>query len=312
MRRDLMSGTFEWQGNYLVNPWDRGRLVGLARLTTRGWPAYLGQHPELRDRHVAKKAPGSWHRTIDKVHAGLTRKPKLLLQDMKAHIHPVLEPGGHYPHHNLYYVVSDTWDMEVLGGLLLSRSPKRSSRRTACRCVAARCGSRPSTSSASGCPTRLPSHLTSRIACGSLPGPRHSGGYSSGRRRLRHRPGGIRACLMLVPQTRPRRQCDVLDEEGRPRWLSVGGVGRGTHLIVPPYASGCQLSTQGPWRARSTRRRGGRRKGMRPRLNCCTVPHLARDRHDRGMPSARLIGAEGVHHGQVFLTPRGLRRRRSG
>jgi hypothetical protein len=40
---------------------------------------------------------------------------------MKAHIHPVLEPGGHYPHHNLYYVVSDTWDMEVLGGILLSR-----------------------------------------------------------------------------------------------------------------------------------------------------------------------------------------------
>ena len=40
---------------------------------------------------------------------------------MKAHIHPVLEKGGHYPHHNLYYVVSDTWDMEVLGGILLSR-----------------------------------------------------------------------------------------------------------------------------------------------------------------------------------------------
>jgi len=33
----------------------------------------------------------------------------------------VLEPGGHYPHHNLYYVISDTWDMEVLGGILLSR-----------------------------------------------------------------------------------------------------------------------------------------------------------------------------------------------
>jgi hypothetical protein len=40
---------------------------------------------------------------------------------MKATIHPVLEPGGYYPHHNLYYVVSDSWDMEVLGGLLLSR-----------------------------------------------------------------------------------------------------------------------------------------------------------------------------------------------
>jgi hypothetical protein len=40
---------------------------------------------------------------------------------MKAQITPVLEPGGLYPHHNLYYVVSDSWDLEVLGGLLLSR-----------------------------------------------------------------------------------------------------------------------------------------------------------------------------------------------
>ena len=40
---------------------------------------------------------------------------------MKAFINPVLEPGGYYPHHNLYYVVSDTWEMEVLGGILLSR-----------------------------------------------------------------------------------------------------------------------------------------------------------------------------------------------
>ena len=39
---------------------------------------------------------------------------------MRATINPVLEPGGHYPHHNLYYIVSDKWDLEVLGGLLLS------------------------------------------------------------------------------------------------------------------------------------------------------------------------------------------------
>ena len=70
---------------------------------------------------MAKKDPASWHRTIDKVQASLTGKPKLLLQDMKTTIHPVLETGGHYPHHNLYYVISDTWDMEVLGGILLSR-----------------------------------------------------------------------------------------------------------------------------------------------------------------------------------------------
>ena len=84
--------------------------------------AYLSGHPILRERFVAKNgAAGSWYRTIDKVDAKLIGMPKLLLQDMKAHIHPVLEPGGHYPHHNLYYVVSDAWDMEVLGGILLSR-----------------------------------------------------------------------------------------------------------------------------------------------------------------------------------------------
>jgi len=120
MRRDLMSGTFDWQGNYLVNPWaEDGSLVALDDYPRMA--AYLAEHPSLRDRFVAKKAPNSWHRTIDKVHADLIGRPKLLLQDMKTTIHPVLEPGGFYPHHNLYYVVSETWDMEVLGGLLLSR-----------------------------------------------------------------------------------------------------------------------------------------------------------------------------------------------
>ena len=36
-------------------------------------------------------------------------------------INPVLDPGKAYPHHNLYYVISDGWSIEVLGGLLLSR-----------------------------------------------------------------------------------------------------------------------------------------------------------------------------------------------
>ncbi|WP_445161431.1 Eco57I restriction-modification methylase domain-containing protein [Mycobacterium sp. Dal123C01] len=120
MSRDLMTGTFEWHGNYLVNPWDEdGSLVALDDYPQLA--AYLSKHPALRERFVSKRDPASWYRTIDKVNAALTARPKLLLQDMKAFIHPVLEPGGCYPHHNLYYVVSDTWDLEVLGGLLLAR-----------------------------------------------------------------------------------------------------------------------------------------------------------------------------------------------
>jgi hypothetical protein len=32
----------------------------------------------------------------------------------------VLDTGETYPHHNLYFIQSDVWDLEVLGGLLIS------------------------------------------------------------------------------------------------------------------------------------------------------------------------------------------------
>lgn len=32
----------------------------------------------------------------------------------------MLDEGSYYPHHNLYFIVSDAWDLEALGGLLLS------------------------------------------------------------------------------------------------------------------------------------------------------------------------------------------------
>ena len=54
------------------------------------------------------------------MNAAIIPPQKLLIQDMRATINPVLEPGGYYPHHNLYYVTSDVWDMEVLGAILLS------------------------------------------------------------------------------------------------------------------------------------------------------------------------------------------------
>lgn len=121
MVRDTTSGTIDWHGTYLLNPWDaRGNLVDLAT-----YPR-LAKHFEkygdaLRRRYVATKHPERWYKTIDKVNHQLTAMSKLLFPDMKMTIHPVLDKGGLYPHHNLYYVVSDTWDLRVLGGLLLSK-----------------------------------------------------------------------------------------------------------------------------------------------------------------------------------------------
>lgn len=120
MADDIRSGVLHGPRRMLINPWDdEGNLVDPAdypRMTKA-----LAAHPAVRRRFVARKNPARWHRTIDKVYPGLAQRPKLLLQDLKAQITPVYEPGGLYPHHNLYYIVSTGWDLEVLGGLLMSR-----------------------------------------------------------------------------------------------------------------------------------------------------------------------------------------------
>ena len=117
--QDVASGAPRWGGRFLVNPWEDGRLVDLSAYA--GLAAYLQRHQaRIRARHVARNRPASWYRTIDRVDPGLQARPKLLLPDLKAAAHPVLDTGEFYPHHNLYYVVSDAWDLEVLGGLLLS------------------------------------------------------------------------------------------------------------------------------------------------------------------------------------------------
>lgn len=115
--RDITEGRLDWSGHYLVNPWDDGGLVDLSR-----WPtlnAYLTSHKTiLGKRHTAKS--GKWHKTIDRVIEGLESQPKLYLPDFKEALFPVLDHGQTYPHHNLYWITSDHWDLEVLGGVLLS------------------------------------------------------------------------------------------------------------------------------------------------------------------------------------------------
>ena len=117
MAKDIATGAVAWSGHYLVNPWDAGGLVELA-----DWPGlagYLEPHRDLlAKRHTARS--GRWHKTIDRVIEGLTERPKLYIPDFKDYLFPVLDPGDTYPHHNLYWITSDQWDLEVLGGLLMS------------------------------------------------------------------------------------------------------------------------------------------------------------------------------------------------
>lgn len=122
MAADTKDGTVRWSGHYLVNPW-----------TPDGARVDLERYPELRNyfeskkehllrRNIAQRRPRDWFRTIDKVNVSLLEKSKLYFPDMKMTSHPTLDPGKTYPHHNLYVLTSERWDLEVLGGLLLSRA----------------------------------------------------------------------------------------------------------------------------------------------------------------------------------------------
>lgn len=120
MTRDILEGHVQWRGYGVVNPFgDGGRLVDLERYPRLR--RYLEERrQEIAGRHVAQKAPANWYRTIDRIYPELTHKPKLLIPDIKGEAHIVYENGACYPHHNLYFMISDSWDLKALQAVLLS------------------------------------------------------------------------------------------------------------------------------------------------------------------------------------------------
>lgn len=117
--RQLSSNSSHNNPLWLINPWnDDGTLIDLSKK-----PAlkkyFHHNRAALEKRHIAKKNPDLWYRTIDKYHPELTNTPKLLIQDMHVRFEPYYD-DCHYPHGNLYYITSNTWDLQVLGGLLMS------------------------------------------------------------------------------------------------------------------------------------------------------------------------------------------------
>lgn len=106
--------------HWLINPWDNdGNLVSLAQFPELE-SYFESNRASLEARHIAKKDQHQWYRTIDKVKSGLQTEPKLLFSDLSVRSDPILDAGQYYPHHNLYWLTSDTWNLKVLGGLLLS------------------------------------------------------------------------------------------------------------------------------------------------------------------------------------------------
>ena len=120
MAKDLASGHVLWRGHGVINPFtDEGPLVDLARYPKLR--RYLeGHRQQIMGRHVAKKNPENWYRTIDRITPSLSSRPKLLIPDIRGEAQVAFESGNLYPHHNLYFIVSDTWDLRALQAVLLS------------------------------------------------------------------------------------------------------------------------------------------------------------------------------------------------
>jgi len=120
MTRDIKEGRVAWRGNGIVNPFgEDGKLVDLADFPKLR--AYLEERKDhIAGRHVAEKNPRSWYRTIDRIYPELTYREKLLIPDIKGDASIVYEQGKLYPHHNLYFITSDEWDIHALQAVMRS------------------------------------------------------------------------------------------------------------------------------------------------------------------------------------------------
>lgn len=120
--RDVASGRVNWSHHYVINPFAGGNTDSLIDLEK--FPKarrYFLQHEErLRARNVGKRNPDRWYRTIDRIYPALQGRPKLLIPDIKNRSIVAYEKGELYPHHNLYYVTSEYWDLLALRTVLRS------------------------------------------------------------------------------------------------------------------------------------------------------------------------------------------------
>src|SRR3546814_16820111 len=77
-------------------------------------------HSLPKPRSSDLRNPAGWYRTIDRISPSLVNKPKLLVPDIKGEAAFALDEGHFYPHHNLYYVTSDEWELRALRTVLRS------------------------------------------------------------------------------------------------------------------------------------------------------------------------------------------------
>ena len=122
-----------WGGSYLINPFRTDASGAVRDLAERpGLRRYLEGHRDtLSSRFIAKRK--EWYRTIDRVNWTLYKTPKILLPDIQhGGIIGLDRDGSLYPHHNLYWITSEGWPLELLAAILKSGFVTRQIRWASC------------------------------------------------------------------------------------------------------------------------------------------------------------------------------------
>ncbi|MYM58706.1 N-6 DNA methylase [Vibrio sp. OCN044] len=116
---DIRSGILVHSGKFIVNTYDENGVIKLTDFPML--QEYLTQHKEvLQKRHVAKKSPHHWFKTIDRVYPERAAQEKLLIPDIKSKLTTVYDPGQYHPNNSIYYICSSDWDIRALQGVLIS------------------------------------------------------------------------------------------------------------------------------------------------------------------------------------------------
>ncbi len=87
---------------FIINTYDSDGVIDLENYPKL--KEYLEQNSNvLKSRHVAKKQPDAWFKTIDRIYPDRANREKLLIPDIKSQLTVVYSEGFH-PNNSIYYV----------------------------------------------------------------------------------------------------------------------------------------------------------------------------------------------------------------
>lgn len=117
--KELRGDTIKWGGRYIINTYDDDGVVNLDRYPKLK-KYFEGYREVLSTRHVAKKSPRYWYKTIDRVYPERAFQKKLLIPDIKSEPIIFYDEGRYHPNNSIYFIVSDEWDLHALKAVLMS------------------------------------------------------------------------------------------------------------------------------------------------------------------------------------------------